>query len=148
MPSTPSQPSDNATVTVSLPTASPSPHATCPPEENREHSTSRGEEAAAEDRVGLTNGQLPTPEAEHGGDTDGMVTLEPAVKHIEDVEEELMRDSSSPSNIAEDPKDNDVRLAQSMSATALSPSSPPNTPNDLLDRRRVSRTKFLPSLVR
>lgn len=128
MPSTPGQANDD---TVEPLTALPTPHTSCPPEDDRE------QYAPTEERLPFSSNptisedaplvQMPTPAAEAESaspeDMDTTDAGETTVKTIEDGDDVLMRQAPSPASLVDDAKDSDARLAQSMSATALSSST-------------------------
>lgn len=132
MPSTPGQ-ADDDSVDISLPAGLPTPHASCPPEDDRDYRTPQTQWASMTSDVvsdqDATTEQLPTPAAEvESGSVEDMDTTETehtTVKRSEDEEDILMRHAPSPSSLVEEPKDNDARLAQSMATTALSSSVSP-----------------------
>lgn len=150
MPGTPGQ-VDDERVQLSLPiTSLPSPHTTCPPEDNREYHAPREERSATPDSmpdlIDATDvQQLPTPEADAvAGATDDTRPNDDTSKRLEDVEDDVMRDSPSPTTSSEESKESDSRLAQSMSAAALSPTDPASHTQSIYSRTRVCHTKGRP----
>lgn len=128
-------PSDD-TVHDSPPTAisvDPRSAHTCPPEEDREPQVTRSERTqhardltmspSSADSPEPTTTTPDEPETDVGA-AGSMQSPDPPLKHMDAVEEALMRDDTVSSSTSEESKDNDARLAHSMSATAISPSFP------------------------
>lgn len=145
MPSSPEEKHDE-TPTISLPGAILSPHATCPPDDDRIHYAPRERRASLDTRNGTittanadaTPQQLPTPEADAEINAEEPEATDTVESRMQDVDEALMHNASSPAPPDAQPKDSDTRLAQSMSAAALSPESREIWPIEPLVRQRVS----------
>ncbi|PSK37423.1 hypothetical protein B9Z65_2165 [Elsinoe australis] len=137
MPSTPGEGNDG-TVVVSLPVALPNPHATCPPEEDRQSHADEEEPAPEGERNGIMEPtrrpSLHDAENESGTESDGP---EIPAKRMDEIDNVLLRDTPSPNVGIEDGRDHEARLAQSMSATALSPQIPQEWPSPAESPERV-----------
>lgn len=144
MPSTPGEGNDG-TVVVSLPVALPNPHATCPPEEDRQSHADEEEPAPEGERNGIMEPtrrpSLHDAENESGTESDGP---EIPAKRMDEIDNVLLRDTPSPNVGIEDGRDHEARLAQSMSATALSPQIPQEWPSPAESPERVSRLMHIP----
>ncbi|KAG8626087.1 hypothetical protein KVT40_006488 [Elsinoe batatas] len=133
MPSSPGE--DNAgIVIVSLPVALPAPHATCPPE----HIITGIPQVPSEELEDVTLTRPPRPRVV---DVIMPGAIPPELAHsarnMADVEEALRRDTPSPSVPTDEIREQDYRLAPSMSAAALSPHHAQEWPSPLESPERV-----------
>ena len=88
-----------------------------------------------------TSAQSSTPDAVTGPASVDKMDTRDIEKRIEDIDESLTRDTSSPAILTDSPRDNDTRLAQSMSETALSPAPPHIWPIEREDTQRVRESE-------
>lgn len=128
--------------------------ASCPPEEEREQHAPRegridssapgAEEGDEAEDAHMTNHQEPTPEPDRRADPSrqaDMLESHAKGEHVEDagIAEPLVEEQLSAVGSPEAPSESDARLAQSMSAAAISSSNEPLYLTFPRDRERVSR---------
>lgn len=147
MPSSPVEANDDS-VQIPTPISLPSPHQLCPPEEDRDYHAPREERleiiGQSPPNANATPTGLPTPGPDNDVEqstVEDPVIMEDVTKHVECLDNTLTREPPKypvPFPFpAEDVRDSDAHLAQSMSAAALSSELAQNLEHNPSHRHRV-----------